>query len=138
VFRTLGGNDLSLASLKGRIVVVTFTSYHCFSCRLLDPKLEDLAVHNRDVVFLDVSVDSPADFSKLVQLRKKGDLTQLVRDIYSADRSKMAVWKFGNVATPTMFVIDKQGRMASAGNQDGTDGLSRIQFRIEWARKRKV
>ena len=135
VFRTAGDAPVSLESLKGKIVVITFTSYNCPSCRTLEPKLAELAARDKDVVFLDVSVDKPEYLAKLVALRKKDDPIQLVQDPYNSDRSKMAVWKFGDVATPTMFVIDRKGRMASLLNQDGTSGLPRLEFRIDWARK---
>ncbi|HTQ09388.1 MAG TPA: TlpA disulfide reductase family protein [Fimbriimonadaceae bacterium] len=137
VFRTAEGKTLRLASLKGKIVVITFTSYHCSSCRTLEPKLTEVAARDKDVVFLDVSIDPPEDLAKLAALRPKDDPIQLVQDPYFADRTKMGVWAFGDVATPTMFVIDGNGRMASQLNQDGVEGLSRLQFRIDWARKRK-
>jgi thiol-disulfide isomerase/thioredoxin len=135
VFQTLDRRSLSLGSLRGKIVVLTFTSFTCPPCRALEPKLAEFAAGHRDVVFINVSIDKPENLGKLAALRRGGDPTVLVQDVYNVDRSKMAVWMFGNVATPTMFVIDRNGRFASQGNQDGTDGLKRLEFRIEWAKK---
>ena len=136
-FQTADGRSLTLESLKGKVVVLTFTGYNCPACRTLEPKLAELAAKDRDVVFLDVSVDSPEFFPKLAALKAKDDPIKLVQDPYNTDRSKMGVWKYGNVATPTMFVIDRKGRMASLANQECVDGLTRLQYRIEWAQKLK-
>lgn len=135
-FRRQDGSALRLASLRGKIVVLEFTALDCPPCRELAPKLEALAAEQPDIVFLTISTDRPEATPRLLALRGKDAKTVFLQDAYDADRSKMAVWKFGNVAVPTMFVIGRDGTMASRLMQGGIDDLPRLKFRIEWARKR--
>jgi len=135
-FRRIDGSLLRLTSLKGHIVVIEFTALNCPPCRTLAPKLEEFADKYPEVTFLTIATDPPANLAKLVSLRGKGARTELVQDAYDPNRSKMAIWKFGNVAVPTMFVIGRDGRIASRPIQLGIDGLPRVADRIAWAMKK--
>lgn len=135
-FRRVDGSELAMRSLRGHIVVLEFTSLHCPPCRAIAPQLEDLADKNPDVVFLTVSQDPPDVLPKLAALRRRNARTILLQDVSASDRSKRAKVRFGDVAVPNMYVIDRQGRMASRCIMgDGTANLSRLEYRIAWARK---
>lgn len=136
VFYRASGEPLPLRSLRGKVVVLEFTSEHCPPCRLLEPKLEAFAAKRPDVVFLSVSVDSPGAFAKLAALRRKGARNELVQDRYFEDRSKMAVWRFGNPGTPAMFVVGRDQKMASRLMLQGAEDLPHLAERVRWARKR--
>jgi len=138
MFRRADGSSLPLKSLRGRVVVIEFTALNCPPCRELAPKLEEFAAKHPEAVFLTIATDPPANLPRLTALRGKDARTELVQDSYDPDRSKMAVWKFGNVAVPTMFVIGPDGRMASRLIQQGVDGLSHVAERIAWAMKKRT
>lgn len=135
-FRRRDGTSLRLATLRGRMVVVEFTAYSCPPCRVLAPKLEEFARSEPDVVFLCVAVRSESELAELAALRAKDARTILLQDRYDKDRSKMGVWRFGNVGTPTMFLITPKGKIGSRALQLGSDDLPRLKSRIDWVRKR--
>jgi thiol-disulfide isomerase/thioredoxin len=130
------GNPVRLSEFRGKVLVIEFSSFACPPCVELAPKLEKLAkvYRGRIVVFLVVSTDPPENLAKMVALREPSDPTLLLQDVYNRDRSKMAVWQFGNVATPTMFVIDAAGKFASRRIEDGNPHLEQ---RLEWALKKR-
>ncbi len=136
VFQRSDCTLLRLSSLKGKIVVLEFTSYNCAPCHTVTPKLEELAAKNPDVVFLTISTDHPDLLPKLKAMRGKGAKTKPVQDIYNKDRSKMAVWKFQDTGVPGMFVIDAKGKLASRLIL-GDEELPRVSDRIDWARHSK-
>jgi len=128
------GSTLKLSQLKCKVVVLEFTSLNCPSCRELDPKLEAFAAKYPDVVFLTISTDSPADSAKLLAIRPKNAKTVFVEDYYNKDRSKMGVWQYGNVGTPSLYVIGPSGQIASHLMQQGVDSLPHLAERIAWAK----
>ncbi|RYG31703.1 hypothetical protein EON81_22295, partial [bacterium] len=93
------------SALRGKMVVIEFTAYRCSPCREFEPKLEGFARTLPKVVFLAVSTGPDDELSRLAALRPKDARTILLQDPYDKERSKMGVWKFGNVGTPTIFLI---------------------------------
>lgn len=118
------------------MVVVEFTAYACEPCLRLAPELEKLAASLSNVVFLTVSTGPESELSRLAALRGREAKTILLKDPFNEDRSKMQVWKFGNVGTPTMFVIAHDGRIGSQPMQNGVQDFSRLRSRIAWIRTR--
>ena len=84
------------------------------------------------MVFLVISVDTAENSAKLWSMRDAKDKTVFLEDAYSSDYTKMAFWQFGNIGTPTMYVVGADGRMASRLIQDTS--LTHVIERIEWAR----
>lgn len=134
-FRRTDGSSLRLASLKGHVVVLEFTSLACLPCRALAPKLEALAGKNPSVLFLTICVDSQDAARELLRRRPKNAKTFFVQDLPQEDRSMMAIWQFGNPGFPSMFVVGRDGRMSSRLIMS-EDNTSRLEFRIEWSQKR--
>lgn len=128
------GAALRLSSLRGKIVVLEFTILVCPPCRALAPRLEALAEKEPEVVFLTVCTDAPDAAAELLRERPKGAKTVFVQDVRHDDRSKMAVWKFGNPGFPSLYVIGRDGRMASRLIMGEVDDLVRLKARIAWAK----
>lgn len=136
-FRRPDGSTLRLASLKGKIVVLEFTMLACAPCRALEPHLEALAAKNPDVVFLTACVDTKEAAAELLRRRPKDAKTVFVEDLRQPDLSKMATWQFGFLGFPNLFVIGRDGTMASRYLMEDLDKLvPHLESRIAWARKR--
>ena len=128
------GSTLRLSALKGKVVVVEFSILACPPCRVLAPRLEELAAQEPDVVFLTICADLPEAANELLRLRPKDAKTVFLQDVRKEDRSKMAAWKFGDPGYPSMYVIGKDGRMASRLIMAEEDPLIRLKARIAWAK----
>ncbi|MFT3743420.1 MAG: TlpA disulfide reductase family protein [Pyrinomonadaceae bacterium] len=65
--KTLDGNRVDLAALKGKVVVLNFWFIGCASCRAHQPKLNELKAKfagRDDVVFLAITADPSGDVKK--------------------------------------------------------------------------
>ncbi len=136
-FRRPDGSTLRLASLKGKIVVLEFTMLACPPCRALAPKLEEMAGKHPEVVFLTVCVDTPQAAAELLRQRPKDARTTFVEDLRQHDKTKRPNWKFGYLGYPNLFVIGRDGTMASRFMMEGIGTLlPHLESRIAWAGKR--
>lgn len=136
VFRQSDGKPFRLSSLRGKMVVLEFTAYACAPCVKFAPKLEAFAETLPDVVFLTISTGPESELPRLASLRGKDARTLLLKDVYYEERSKMEVWKFGNVGSPTMFLITPKGNVGSRAMQGGEEDLPYLRSRIAWVIKR--
>lgn len=106
----LDGSILSLSSLRGQVVLVNFWATSCSTCVKEMPEL--VQTHERfhprglRTLAIAMSYDPPAYVVNFTQTRR------LPFDV-AIDHDGRLAQGFGNVqATPTTFVIDKQGRIA--------------------------
>jgi peroxiredoxin len=107
-FTALSGQSLSTSDLRGKVVLVNFWATYCASCVQEMPKVVEtykkFEPRGFDIVAIAARRDSPervADFARTHALPFKVVL----------DGSGEVAKHFGNVrATPTIFLIDKQGR----------------------------
>ena len=106
---TLQGENLSLAGLKGKVVLINFWATSCTTCMAEMPKL--MAVHQKYAAkgfeTLAVAMDyDPADYVK-TYVQKSGLPFKVILD------SKGEIAKsFGGIRlTPTSVLIDKQGKV---------------------------
>lgn len=110
-FRTIDGQDLRLADLRGRPVLVNFWATTCAVCVREMPHLVELekrmAAHSLVVVAVAMPYDPP---SRVVEFARRMALPFPV----ALDVDATVVRAFGNVAgTPTNILIDTQGRVAA-------------------------
>ena len=109
--RDLDGRDVSLASLRGQVVLLDFWATWCAPCRKSMPELEALHRRYRDkgVTVLGVSIDE-APVKKVrgfVQARK-------VTYPIAIDADKDPAWAAYKVkAVPAAFLIDREGRVVA-------------------------
>lgn len=104
-----GGGATSLASLRGKVVVVNVFAGWCDPCTAEAPVLERTQhqIAGRNATVLGVTyLDDSSDASNFV---KKEHITYpIVRDV-----SGNFVRSFGTTGVPETFVIDRQGRVAA-------------------------
>jgi cytochrome c biogenesis protein CcmG, thiol:disulfide interchange protein DsbE len=125
--RLNGSGNLSLASLRGKVVVVNFWQSSCYPCKL---EARDVAAASRawagkGVVFLGVNAQDLKSSARAYM--KHYDVTYPnVRDAIGK------TWpKWGVTAVPETFFIDRRGRVVpphiagQASRQDLDEGIQR-------------
>lgn len=104
--RTLDGKTISLADLRGKVVVLSFWFIGCPACRGMEPKLNEFKAKfadREDVVFLAMTTDSGEDVRKY-RAKERFDYVQAVEA-----EAAMKSFVFGGY--PKNIVIDKTGEI---------------------------
>jgi peroxiredoxin len=116
--RTLAGDEYSLESLKGRVVVITFWSTRCAICRAELPKVNQMikTFEGRDVKFLALTTENEDKVRDY--LRSSPQASEVVPDSFGqllafAEKDAAGNLNFGY---PAFFVIDRSGRIAYKGS----------------------
>ena len=108
----INSEPLTLKSLQGRVVLIDFWTFACYNCRNTLPALKKWHAQYRDKGLTSIGVHTPElDFER--------DITQLRREVANLGINYPVVtdqdystWKAYKVeAWPTLFLLDKQGRV---------------------------
>ena len=126
----INSDPLTLAGLQGRVVVVEFWTFACYNCRNTLPYVKRWDERYRDQGFTVVGVHSP-------ELEEERAIENVRRETASlgihypvVTDNDYATWKAYKVeAWPTIFVLDKQGRIrwshVGEGDYEETEGVIR-------------
>jgi thiol-disulfide isomerase/thioredoxin len=117
------GAEVTLASLRGRVVVLDFWATWCGPCRQAMPAIQRIHEDYEDkgVAVLGVNAMEPGDGTKAKDHMKSAGCTY--RCLLKGDGLAGA---FGITAIPTLVVIGKDGRIAFTAvgfEEPGADGL---------------
>ena len=123
----LNGKPVSLAAHKGKVVVLDFWGSWCGPCRMELPHLQKAydQYRTRGVAFTTVNVemvDSPAEHKRVASAFMKANGYTFPVAI---DPEGIAVQAHGIESYPTVYVIDKKGKIRFR-NLGYTDGISEI------------
>ena len=108
----INSEPLTLKSLHGRVVLIEFWTFACYNCRNTLPSLKKWDAQYRDKGLTIIGVHTPElDFER--------DIDQLRREVAGLGINYPVVtdqdystWKaYGVEAWPTLFLLDKQGRV---------------------------
>lgn len=106
----LQGGRVTLASLKGQVVIIDFWATWCPPCRAEMPWLVKLAqrLEGRGVAFVAISEDDPPGQVPLV--------TAFSREVpglekYAVLGNPEIEAEYGVTSLPTLFILDRQGRL---------------------------
>jgi peroxiredoxin len=117
-FTTLAGESLSMPALRGKVVLVNFWATSCIACLREMPKLIEthrkFAARGYDMVAVAMRHDDPAEVAAFAARRA-------LPFKVAHDAGGEIAQRFGEVrATPTSFLIDRQGRvlMKAVGEPD--------------------
>lgn len=121
------GKSVSIAELKGKVVVVDFWATWCGPCVREMPHMKELYAEYKDkgVEFIGVSLDQPEDKGGLTKLReycKENEIAwpQYYQGNYWDSEFSMS-WGINSI--PTMFVLDQDGKLYSTEARGKLDEL---------------
>src|SRR5688572_30031313 len=108
----INSEPLTLKSLHGRVVLIEFWTFACYNCRNTLPSLKKWDAQYRDKGLTIIGVHTP-------ELGFERDINQLRREVAGLGINYPVVtdqdystWKaYGVEAWPTVFLLDKQGRI---------------------------
>ena len=124
----INSDPLKLKDLRGRVVLIEFWTFGCFNCRNTVPHIKSLSDRYRDKGLTVIGVHSP-------ETAAESNIEDLRREVASLGISYPVVtdndhqtWNAYNAyAWPTIFLLDKQGRIrwmrVGEGNYDETERL---------------
>ncbi|MGI8801634.1 MAG: cytochrome c biogenesis protein DipZ [Solirubrobacteraceae bacterium] len=119
-FNTAGGRPLSLAGLRGRVVLVDFWTYTCINCLRTLPYLEAWDAKYRQAGLTIVGVHTP-EFSFEHDAGNVANAIATLGIRYPvAQDNNMSTWNaWGNQYWPAEFLIDARGQVRSAHFGEG-------------------
>jgi thiol-disulfide isomerase/thioredoxin len=107
------GDSVSLADLRGKVVVIDFWATWCNPCLKALPKLDVLARRHPDVAVLAINIDDGNEAFALFSDRKYA-MTLLAGDRETSER-------YGVAAIPHTVVIDRAGNVRSVFRGSSVD-----------------
>jgi len=108
----INSEPLTLQSLRGRVVLIEFWTFACYNCRNTLPAIRKWDAQYREQGLTTIGVHTPElDIERNVEAVKR-EVTGLGIKYPVVTDNDYATWKAYSVeAWPTLFVIDKQGRV---------------------------
>jgi len=108
----INSDPLTLAGLQGRVVVVEFWTFACYNCRNTLPYVKRWDQRYREKGLTVVGVHSPELDEEKVLENVRRETASLGISYPVVTDNDYATWRAYNVeAWPTVFVLDKQGRI---------------------------
>jgi cytochrome c biogenesis protein CcdA/thiol-disulfide isomerase/thioredoxin len=127
---TPAGRPLSLASLKGKVVLVDFWTYSCINCQRALPHLEAWYREYQKYGLVIIGVHTPEfAFERVI-----GDVRRAVHSLgvnypVAIDNSYLTWENYGNQQWPSEYLIDQTGQLryidAGEGDYGQTESLIR-------------
>src|SRR5689334_16928696 len=108
----INSEPLTLKSLHGRVVLIEFWTFACYNCRNTLPTVKKWDAQYRDKGLTIIGVHTPEqDYeSNIDNLRREVALLDIKYPVVTDN--DYSTWKaYGVEAWPTLFLLDKQGRV---------------------------
>jgi DsbE subfamily thiol:disulfide oxidoreductase len=104
---TLQGGRVSPSLYRGKVVVVNFWASWCVPCRQEQPGLERLWREYRDRGVQFIGVDFNDDRAAALEYLEEFDVTYPS----VSDPTGILAFRFGMLAPPTTFLVDREGQL---------------------------
>jgi thiol-disulfide isomerase/thioredoxin len=108
--KDLDGQLVTMANLKGKVVVVNFWATWCPPCRREFPSMERLREKMSGKPVMILAVNEGETVETIEQFVSTLDLQPAFPILLDSDSGAMAFWPVRGL--PTTYIIDKKGRMA--------------------------
>ena len=124
----INSEPLKLKDLRGRVVLVEFWTFACYNCRNTLPAVKSWDTRYRDQGLTIIGVHTPElDHEKEIE-NVRAEVASLGINYPVVTDNDYSTWKaYGVQAWPTLFVLDKQGRIrgmhVGEGAYDETESL---------------
>jgi cytochrome c biogenesis protein CcdA/thiol-disulfide isomerase/thioredoxin len=119
-FNTVGGAPLTLAGLRGRVVLVDFWTYTCINCLRTLPYLEAWDARYRQAGLTIVGVHTPEFSFEHDASNVAGAIKSLGIKYPVAQDNNMSTWNaWGNQYWPAEFLVDAKGQVRNAHFGEG-------------------
>ena len=124
----INSDPTTLGKLSGRVVLVEFWTFGCYNCRNTLPSVKDWDAKYRDRGLTIVGVHTPESSEEYSLDSVRREVPNLGIKYPVVTDNDYKTWKAYNVeAWPTIFVIDKQGRIrwehVGEGRYDETESV---------------
>ncbi len=108
----INSEPLTLKNLHGRVVLIEFWTFACYNCRNVLPALKRWDAQYRDKGLTIIGVHTPElDFERDIDQLKR-EVAELGIKYPVVTDQDYSTWKAYRVeAWPTLFLLDKQGRV---------------------------
>jgi thiol-disulfide isomerase/thioredoxin len=108
----LNSGPLMLKSLRGRVVLIEFWTFACYNCRNTLPSVKKWDAQYRDKGLTIIGVHTPElDYERNIDNLRR-EVAGLGINYPVVIDNDYSTWKaYGVEAWPTLFVLDKQGRV---------------------------
>jgi thiol-disulfide isomerase/thioredoxin len=122
-----GGQDLSIADLRGKIVLLDFWTFCCINCLHVLDELRPLEDKYGDVLVV-VGVHSPKFEHERDPAALRAAVERYAVDHPVLDDPELATWdQYAAKAWPTLTVVDPEGYVvATMAGEGHADGLGRL------------
>jgi thiol-disulfide isomerase/thioredoxin len=124
----INSDPLTIEKLRGRVVLVEFWTFGCYNCRNTLPSVKkwDEAYRDRGLTTIGVHTPELSEEYNLDNVRREVPSLGIKYPVVTDNEYK--TWKAYNVeAWPTIFVVDKQGRIrwehVGEGRYEETEGV---------------
>jgi thiol-disulfide isomerase/thioredoxin len=124
----INSETLTVEKLRGRVVLVEFWTFGCYNCRNTLDSMKEWDAKYRDRGLTTVGVHTPEEDNEYSLDNVRREVPSLGIKYAVVTDNDYKTWKAYNVvAWPTIFVIDKQGRIrwlhAGEGRYEETESV---------------
>jgi len=122
----LSGHDVSLTSLRGKVVLLDFWATWCQPCWMAAPVLESLheRYHGQGLVVVGVSTDDPNTATNVPAMTQQAGLKYTICADPAADSKIALAYRVDSL--PTQYLIDRHGHIRWSQEGFSTDEQTQL------------